>query len=125
MLYQELTSSVGSGGDVGGLHSQLRELIRQRATNTRLDRERSATGAAIIGGTGDPDMRRFLSDTLKNHVLVQFGAGAATCGTIVHNLLPEFYSQAGMADGTPITVENAATSTWGQQFVQDPEHVVV
>jgi hypothetical protein len=123
----ELTSSI-STNTLALAQAELQQLIRQEAIAGRLNREKAVPMPAITGGTGDPDQQRFLSDTLKNHVLVQFGAGAATCGTIaIIQKHEEYRPERGKIyeEASPVLIDSAAESSWGQQYMRsapkDPE----
>jgi hypothetical protein len=108
----------------------LRQLARSVAETNHLTRQIAVNYPSITGGTGDPDMIKFLSPALNGHVLVQSGSPAGDIyGNIVINRdhqkkeLGELgnVTQAEdrfFEDGTPLTAVNAGSSTWANQYTR-------
>jgi hypothetical protein len=59
---------------------------RQESNKTFTDRNIVTTEAGVLGGSGDSDIRKFLTPILSNHVPITQGVNGLQCGFVAFNM---------------------------------------
>jgi hypothetical protein len=83
----------------------------QSSENTRVNRQMGTPEAGVTGGSGDSDIRQFLTPILKNQIPIIQGMNGLQSGFIAINL-----NTVKPPEGTPIITQRCGPSNWNQQY---------